>query len=91
MPIRIRNLETAWVYHHDNTFDYICRRCMHKGEFVKMEIYRDGEDVWIKCPRCGVEEKITVKLKDLPFFPVTTTIPWLLLFLKLWEAESREY
>jgi hypothetical protein len=34
---------------------------MRRGEFVKMETYGDVHgDVWVKCPKCGVEERISV-------------------------------
>ena len=55
--------QTAWVFNHDSTWDYICRNCMAKGETVKMDAFEDYSGVWIKCPKCGVRERID--LNDL--------------------------
>ena len=70
MPIKVENCITAHVFIHDGTWDYICRNCLARGKDVKMITYEDYSGVWIKCPECGVRERIDLNdlWKSLMFF-----------------------
>ena len=57
VPIRVHTV-TAYTYHHDRTWDYICRACMKEGVDSNMNWYTEKEGVFIECPRCKTKEKI---------------------------------
>ena len=59
MPIRVKGCHTAYAFVHHRTWDYVCRACLDKGKDVKMIIFEDYSGVWIKCPKCGIRERIS--------------------------------
>ena len=62
MPLKGKP-ETAFVFSHDKTWDYVCKACMKKGFDVEMKAFKFNEkDVRIKCPRCDAEENIFVEM-----------------------------